>query len=101
MATKKLYALFDKTVHTFLNPLVFTNDGEATRWFTGIVNQDQPGNAVFHHYQDFALYNLGQMEDDSGNITSTPKRIMEGAAVKDEQKQYTLEDLIAAIESRK
>lgn len=93
MAQKRLYALFDKAINAYLNPLVFTTDAEAIRWFSTVVNTDKQDNAVFHHYVDYALYSLAEMDDTSGDIQGTPVRIIDGAGVKEPSRQYSLEDL--------
>ena len=100
MAKKRLYSLFDKQVNAFLNPLVFTTDGEAIRWFTTIVNKDTAENAIFHHYRDYSLYHLGDLDDKSGEVEGPSKRLIEGVAVKEETRQYTLDDLFDKLESR-
>lgn len=100
MALKKLYSLFDKQVNAFMNPLVFTTDGEAIRWFTTVVNTDKQDNAIFHHYLDYSLHYLGALDDKSGEFVSETKSLISAAAVKEVDKQYTLEDLFEALEKR-
>ncbi|AXL15081.1 nonstructural protein [Microviridae sp.] len=100
MAQKRLYSLFDKQVNAFLNPLVFTTDGEAIRWFTTVVNKDSIDNAIYHHYRDYSLYFLGELNDASGEIANHNQRLIEAANVKETTKQYTIDDLLEALEKR-
>ena len=100
MADKKIYSLFDKTINAFLNPLVFTNDGEAVRWFTTIVNQQSKDNSVYLHYSDYSLHILGTLDDKSGDFNGPSRKIIEGTAVKEETVQYTLDDLFSKLEQR-
>ena len=100
MAQKRLYALFDKQINSYLNPLVFTTDGEAIRWFTTIVNQRNDNNSIYSHFQDYSLHMLGTLDDQTGEFTGPSRRLIEGIAVKETEQQYTLEDLFAKLQER-
>jgi hypothetical protein len=100
MALKKIYALFDKTVNAYYNPLVFTNDGEAIRWFTTIVNRRSDENNIYTHYVDYSLHSLGDLDDKSGELLSKQRKLIEGAAVKEEEVQYTLDDLFERLQGK-
>lgn len=97
---KRLYALFDKQINAYLNPLVFTTDGEAIRWFTTIVNQPNDNNSIYHHFTDYSLHSLGTLDDKSGEFNGPTRKLIEGIAVKEETVQYTLDDLFTKLEAR-
>lgn len=82
MAERRLYALFDKAISRYLNPLVFTTDQEALRWFSNVVNQVDPQNSVYVNHEDYALFYLGTLDDASGIFTNAAKRLADGPSVK-------------------
>ena len=98
MAQKRLYSLLDKAIGTYMNPLVFTTDGEAIRWFTAIVNNNQEGNAIYHHPEDYSLWFLGTLDDTSGELQHQVHRLIDGLAVKEQEKQYTLREIWDSFE---
>lgn len=55
--------------------------GEALRNFTDAVND--PNNKQLHaHAQDFELWILGELDDETGVIESKPERLARGTDVK-------------------
>lgn len=100
MALKSLYALFDKAINCHMNPLVFNTDGEAIRWFTTIVNNPDPNNAIHRHYGDYSLYFLGVYDDAAGAVHNEKRKLIEGVNVKETERQYTLTELFDAFEKK-
>lgn len=66
----KIYAVKDVKAETFNNPFFQKNDITALRALSLEVNRADPGNVVYTHPQDFDLYELGDYDPDTGEITS-------------------------------
>lgn len=41
------------------------------------------------------------MEDRNGEVTGTPRKLIDGTAVKQQELQYTLDDLFARLEEQR
>lgn len=96
---KKIYSLLDKKVGHFLNPLVFKNDAEAMRWFQTVINSEEDSNPS-KYPEDFSLYYLGSMCDQSGQFHSEASELCAGLTVKDTEVKYTIKDIIEMIAKR-
>lgn len=101
MAVKSMYALYDKGIQVFLNPIHFQNDGEAFRWFTTIVNDKNDTNISLYPDQ-FILFRLADYDENSGQFICVyndekdlPKRLVNGADLVDKRmrEKYELEDI--------
>ena len=102
---KQNYALYDSTLQVFLNPLSFTNDGEAIRWFTTVVNNTQEETNLNKYPEQFSLWRVADYNDktgmyqprdteNSGDPSQTPTQIITGNQVKeDKDKLFTIEQL--------
>lgn len=97
---KKIYSLYDKKSHAYLNPIVFNSDGEAMRWFTTVVNREDDASNIYHYPQDFILCYLGTLDDQSGQFNNDFSEMAHGNTVKVEEKRYTIDDIISIIEKR-
>jgi len=106
---KQMYALLDHTAQIFLNPLSFTNDGDAIRWFGTQVNQENKDNLIHNHPEQFTLHRLADYDDKTGayhpreNEAETtamlPKQLITGIQVQEEaEKKFTVAQLINMIE---
>lgn len=106
MSVKKQYALYDAIATVFLNPLVFTNDAEAIRWFTNMVNEKDQAkiSMVSQHPSDFTLYRLADYDDligqfqprdinTSGEPSQEPKKIINGRDVINLEPKLTLQEI--------
>lgn len=111
MAIKKQYALYDAPVSVFLNPVSFATDAEAIRWFTTMVNEQDPAKAtmVSQHPEGFTLYRLMDYDDklgkylprnleNSGEPSEEPKAIIKGIDVKQVETSLTLSDIKQLIQ---
>lgn len=111
MAIKKQYALYDATATVFLNPLTFTNDAEAIRWFTTSCNEKNPDkqSMISMHPGDYTLYRLADYDDligqyqprdinTSGEPSQEPKKIINGRDVLEIETRLTLEDIKKLIQ---
>lgn len=65
---KKLYAVKDVKSGLFNAPIMFVTKGEAIRSFSMAANDKQ--TTVGKWAQDFALYELGEYNEESAKITS-------------------------------
>ena len=96
MAIKQQFALFDSTISAFLNPLVFTNEGDAIRWFTTIVNGTEESTNINKYPEQFSLWRLADYDDKLGTYDKDmiPKQLIIGMSVKDDQeKKFTINEL--------
>lgn len=74
----------DRAADAFGRPAFVPSSGVAIRSFTDEVNRENPDNQLFHHPDDFDLYELGTFDDSTGIVTChlTPKVLILGKAVK-------------------
>ena len=102
---KQMYALLDHTAQIFLNPLTFTNDADAIRWFTTVVNDEKQDSNVSKYPESFTLYRLQDYDDKTGMnepreaedtiVGAKPKQIITGIQVQDTEKQkFSLKDMM-------
>jgi hypothetical protein len=110
MSLRKQYALLDHTAQTFLNPLVFQNDGDAIRWFTTVVNNDKEETNINKYPHQFTLYRLADFNDKTAKYeprenepkdnAMNPKELITGIQVQEESLQkYTVKELITMLKS--
>ncbi len=73
---KQLYSLKDVKSDFFGTPVPFHNDEDAKRGLSSIFNNPQSQAATYP--QDFRLYKIGSLDDNSGTLTPIdPKFICE------------------------
>ena len=107
---KQMYAILDHTAQVFLNPITFTNDGDAIRWFTTVVNNSEEQNNINKYPESFTLFRLADWNDQTGayeprekeadSVHLMPKQLITGIQVQQEQlKSFTVKDLIAILKS--
>lgn len=71
----KIYALRDQKISAFLAPLTMQALGQVMRFLSDEVNK-KDGNMLAAHPEDFELFELGDYETDTGQISpSTPKSL--------------------------
>ena len=108
MMIKKTYVLMDSTAQAFLNPLQFTNDGEAIRWFQTQVDGDKANNLVAKYPGQFILYRINDFDDQIGKYLDTidekpltaPKEIVFGTQLQATvEAEITLEQVVAMFEA--
>lgn len=75
-------AVFDVAAEVYGRPIFTGAVGLAVRSFTDEVNRIAPDNAMHTHAADFALYQLGVFDDNTGLFeTAQPKRLCVGSDV--------------------
>lgn len=74
----------DRAADAYGRPLFVPSVGLAIRSFTDEVNRDAPDNQMFHHSDDFDLFELGTFDDNTGIIEcyAVPKQLALGKQVK-------------------
>lgn len=69
MARLKIFAAFDAKVKTFANPFCVAHAGQALRSWEEHVNDGQSMPSKYP--EDFALYELGEFDDQTGEISTS------------------------------
>ncbi len=65
---KTIVAVFDKASNAFGQPIFAPAKGVALRSFTDEVNNNYETNQMYHHPDDFTLYDLGLFDDNTGEF---------------------------------
>lgn len=63
-------AVRDAKAEVFGQPIFVRSTGLAIRSFTQACNGDSPDNQFKHHSEDFALWELGTFDEESGKLES-------------------------------
>lgn len=108
---KQMYAIYDSVAMVFLNPVSLTNDGDAVRWFAGIVNNKEEKSNITNHPEQFSIHRLLDYNDKTGHFeysdadvdrggatANYPKLLITGVECQQEQeRKFTVKELIAMI----
>lgn len=81
----KLYvlAIRDAKSEVFGRPICVNAIGQGMRSFEDEVNRAHEENVMFHHPEDFGIWQLGTYDDATGELISeTPKLLAQGMEVK-------------------
>lgn len=65
----RLFAIRDGAVKQFFPPACHQTPGEAQRWFQDMVVK--PGTIFNNHPKDFALYEVGEYDTESGAVEAS------------------------------
>lgn len=81
MSTFYVVAIKDVKAEVFLVPAFVGSTYSAIRSFGDQINHAADDNILYKHPEDFALYQLGVFEDDTGIVTpySTPLLLANGS----------------------
>lgn len=82
----KLYAIKDTVQGEMMNPFLLRNTEEAKRAFGQAVNS-KGNHQVSIYYKDMQLFELGEYDSNTGNITSNVEFVCSGQDVKIEEKK--------------
>lgn len=82
----KLYAIKDTVQGEMMNPFLLRNAEEAKRAFRQAVNS-KGDHQVSIYYKDMQLFELGEYDSNTGNITSNVEFVCSGQDVKIEDKK--------------
>ncbi|WNK13024.1 MAG: nonstructural protein [Microvirus sp.] len=81
----KIFSIYDNKAKSYHQPLFQQSAVQAQRIFSTEINRAAADNLLYHHPQDFDLYELGEFDDQSGSLThGQPVLISLGAATKKE-----------------
>lgn len=72
----KWYAVFDKKCGFYRNPFIADSDDAAIRVLSDALRDPQP-SMVSAYPADFALYALGDFDDNAGTFDSCPPRFLQ------------------------
>lgn len=94
MAKAIIVAIYDSATEAYMAPSTMQARGQALRAFTDMVNN--PQSEVSKHPHDYALFELGQFDDNSGLITqpNTPVCLARGHEVQARSENH-LHDQVA------
>lgn len=71
-----LYTVYDKASKIYGNPWPAHNDVTATRQFKQEVNRQAETNPIYTNPSDFALFQIGEYDNESGRITPVMQKII-------------------------
>lgn len=71
---KFLYSVYDKATCLYSNPYTALRDAEAVRAFRALL--DDPQSLHSRYPEDFALYRMGNFDDNDGNINTTTRELI-------------------------
>lgn len=66
----RLFAIYDKALAAYGSIMTYTAKGQATRQFTDEVNK--PDSELNKHPEDYALYYLGEYDNETSQISYEP-----------------------------
>ena len=74
----KMFAVYDSKLGAFFTPFFMAHAALAQRAFTATAND--PQSQICQHPQDFTLFELGEWNDELGQIAMYPKHVNLGLA---------------------
>lgn len=81
-----IIALYDKPVDAFGRPFVARTHNEALRQIQQQANRVEENNMLNTHSADYSVYDVGEWDDETGNITGRdgpPEKIAEVAHLRE------------------
>lgn len=81
---RKICAVFDSAAEVFSTPPIFAPAvGHAVRAFTDEVRRKADDNPLSKHPQDFVLFELGEYDEATGELTSLdkPRQLIRGVDI--------------------
>ena len=96
-----IYAIFDNAAKAYMSPFFMHNHGLATRAFSDQVNAQQE-NQISLHPEQFALFHIGEYNDETGHIEplATPDPLGRGNQFKSQNENIDkLEELLDKFET--
>ena len=93
-----MYALYDKKVKAYLNPVEFKNHADAVRWLETIVNTEKDETNISKYPNDFILVHVANFDDQNAKFENINEDLMQADQVVRDDRQY---DLLKAIDELK
>lgn len=82
MARFKIVSVFDSAAGVYARPFPVVATGQAVRDFSDEVNRSADDNPLYRHPDDYALFELGWFDDNTGEIVGVaPVSIVRGKDV--------------------
>lgn len=75
----KIFIVNDAKAQCYGMPMVLKSSGEAVRSFTDVANDK--GSTIGKHPEDFSLFEIGEYDERSGQISTYPAQISLGKAI--------------------
>lgn len=72
MATLHCFAVLDRAAKAYGRPFYAATESLGKRMFAEAVNDQTPENLINKYPSDFALFLVGQYDEDSGDLTPMP-----------------------------
>lgn len=77
----KIFTVHDKKANSYSTPMFQPTEIHAVRIFREEVNRAERGNMLNAYPEDFALYQIGEYDDESGTLSATsPGLVIEATA---------------------
>lgn len=101
----KIFTIYDSKAEAFMQPFFMPTKGSAIRAFTDSVND--PKTQFYHHPADFTLLEIGEYDDQNGNLKNYEIKKSLGTALeyKKEVSQQNglsmIPDLLQKVEEQK
>lgn len=85
MSILQICCVFDSAANMFNRPFYVPHIAMATRSFRDQVNKPDETNELYRHPEDFALYSLGQFEEETATfeLHARPELIIRAKDIKD------------------
>jgi len=79
-----LCSVKDRAADAYARPMFVPSVGVAIRSFSDEINRQADDNQLYHHSDDFDLYEFGEFDDNTGQFTlhELPKLLSLGKQVK-------------------
>jgi hypothetical protein len=79
-----IVSVFDRAANAFGRPIFVSAIGAAVRSFQDEINREAQDNSMFHHPDDFDLYELGTFDDADGRFEALdrPRQVALGKQLK-------------------
>lgn len=71
-----VFCVKDRATDAFGTPMFLQATGQAVRAFTDEINRKVEDNQLFHHPDDFDLYELGEFDTDEGSFDVFVPRLL-------------------------
>lgn len=79
MTISIVVAIKDRAMDAYGRPFLVVAIGQAIRSFQDEINREAPDNTMYHHPDDYDLYELGTYDDQTGTFNcAQPKQIAIG-----------------------
>jgi len=91
----KAYSVYDAKVQLYTKPFFLRTKGEALRSWIDTAND--PESEIYVHAEDYTLFELGEYDEESGQLENHPAPISVGCAL--EYRKPNLKPIHGQLES--